>query len=509
MTPATAEKHKLSRELETNLARLDKLMAIDENFDIIKRELVIGGKKVALIFVDGLTNDEIITMILRNLVELGPRELTIDTFNRLFNHHLNYVEVDPVEYLEDITHKVLAGPVAMLVDGSDKAIMIDVRTYPARSPAEPDLEKVVRGSRDGFTETLVYNTALIRRRIRDPKLRMVYAQVGNRSKTDIIISYIEDIANPDLVNSIKEKIKHIKIDGLPMAEKAVEELITPGSYWNPFPRVRYTERPDVSAMHLLEGHVLVLVDTSPSVIIAPSTFWHHLQHAEEYRQSPMVGAYLRWIRFAGIAISLLLLPLWLLFALHPGLLPPALAFIGPEEVGRVPLIVQFLIAELAIDMVRMSTIHTPSPLATGIGLIAALLIGDIAITVGLFAPEVVMYIAAAAIGTFLTPSYELSLAIRLVRIVLLVLVAAFSWVGMLVGFGGFIVFLVSMRSFGVPYLWPLIPFNFKALLSVLIRAPVPITNTRPQILHPQDVDRQVVAGAARKPLRQDRGRKRK
>ena len=503
------DKHALSRDLASNLAHLERIMAIEENFDIIKRELIIGGKKVALIFVDGLTNDDIVTLVLKHLLELGDRDLSIDGFEKLFSRHLNFLEVDPVEYLEDIVNMVLSGPLALLVEGSSKAIILDARIYPARSPGEPDLEKVVRGSRDGFTETLVYNTALIRRRVRDPKLRNIYMQAGSRSKTDIIISYIEDIANPDLVDSIKEKVKYIKIDGLPMAEKAVEELITPGSYWNPFPRVRYTERPDVAAMHLLEGHVLVLVDTSPSVIIAPSTFWHHLQHAEEYRQSPMAGAYLRWVRFAGIAISLILLPLWLLFALHPGLLPPALAFIGPEEVGRVPLIVQFLIAELAIDMVRMSTIHTPSPLATGIGLIAALLIGDIAITVGLFAPEVVMYIAAAAIGTFLTPSYELSLAIRLVRIVLLVLVAAFSWVGLMVGLGGFIVFLASMRSFGVPYLWPLIPFNFKALLSVLIRAPVPITNTRPGILHPQDTDRQVLAGAAHKPWRPGVGKKKK
>jgi stage V sporulation protein AF len=509
MVPGAEHKHALSRDLDSNLAQLERVMAIEENFDIIKRELIIGGKKVALIFVDGLTNDEIVTLVLKHVLELGDRDLSIDAFEKLFSRHLNFLEVNPAEYLEDIVNMVLSGPLALLVDGSNRAIIMDARIYPARNPDEPDLEKVVRGSRDGFTETLVFNTALIRRRVRDSKLRMIYMQAGSRSKTDIIISYIEDIANPGLVNSIKEKVKHIKIDGLPMAEKAVEELITPGSYWNPFPRVRYTERPDVAAMHLLEGHVLVLVDTSPSVIIAPSTFFHHLQHAEEYRQSPMVGAYLRWVRFAGIAISLLLLPLWLLFALHPGLLPPALAFIGPAEVGRVPLIVQFLIAELAIDMVRMSTIHTPSPLATGIGLIAALLIGDIAITVGLFAPEVVMYIAAAAIGTFLTPSYELSLAIRLVRIGLLVLVAAFSWVGLLVGLGVFIVSLAFMRSFGVPYLWPLIPLNFKALLSVLIRAPVPITNTRPGVLHPQDPDRQVLAGAAHKPWRPGWGKKKK
>lgn len=500
MTPLKEkEKIRISKDLDENIKVLDPVIGIKKNFDVLTRELTIGGKRVVLLFIDGLTNDMILTIILQTLVGLEREEMTHDALQKLLRKHLGYTEVERVEYLDDIVNKVLSGPQAILVDGQDTAIIIDARTYPVRNPEEPDLERVVRGSRDGFVETLVFNTALIRRRIRDPKLRMEYMNVGTRSQTDIILCYIEDIANPELVRGIKDKITYIKIDGIPMAEKSVEELITPGSYWNPFPKVRYTERPDVAAMHLLEGHVLVLVDTSPSVIITPATYFHHLQHAEEYRQNPTVGVYLRWVRFFGVAISVLLLPLWFLVANNPGLLPPALNFIGVSQPSKVPLIIQFILAEASIDMIRLATIHTPSALATSTGIIAALLIGELSTRVGLFAQEVVLYTAIAAIGTFLTPSIEMANANRLVRLGLLILAALFGLPGFLFGLIALVVALALTRSFGVPYLWPLIPLNLKALLGVAVRTPIAVRNTRPSALRPIDRDRQVVAAPAKKP----------
>lgn len=490
---------RLSKDLDKNIAMLEERMAVKENFDLIIREMTIGNVRVALVFIDGLTNDQIVTLILKELVNLRPGELSTKTFDKLFSQHMPYTEVDKADNLEDVITKVLMGPQVLLVDGQESAIVIDARTYPARTPQEPDLEKVVRGSRDGFVETLVFNTALIRRRIRDPRLRMEVLQAGERSKTDIVVCYIHDVANPSLVEDIKDRIRKIRIDGLPMAEKAVEELISPGSYWNIFPKVRYTERPDVAATHLLEGHVLVLVDTSPSVMIAPVTYWHHLHHAEEYRQNPTTGVYIRWLRFIGVAISLFLLPLWLMAALDPTLLPPWLKFIGPAKPGKIPLITQFIMAEFSVDMVRLATIHTPSALATGISIIAALLLGQIAIQVGLFSAEVVMYVAIAMLGIFLTPSYELGWANRIVRLFLLIMVAAFGWPGLLVGTLAFIIYLALTKSFGVPYLWPLIPFNWNGFKNVLLRTPIAMSNIRPSILKPQEKVRQAIPDPARKP----------
>ncbi|MDW7674286.1 MAG: spore germination protein [Bacillota bacterium] len=504
---ATAEKIKVSKKLKENIEIIKEQLDIDSNFDVMVREIKVGGKDAAIFFMDGFAKDFIMLKILEVLMHLPKEEVLPNTIQKLMQKHIGYLEVETVETVNDAIDQVLAGPLALLIDGQDEIIVLDVREYPARGPEEPDLEKVVRGSRDGFVETLVFNTALIRRRIRDPQLRMEIMQVGTRSKNDICISYIKDIANPELVQQIKDLINEIEIDGLPMAEKSVEELITPGSYWNPMPKVRYTERPDVAAVHLLEGHVLVIVDNSPSVIILPSTYWHHLQHVEEYRQSPTVGVYLRWIRFVAIFASIFVLPLWLLVSLQPSLLPQWLNFIGPEEVGKVPLLGQFLLAEISIDFMRMAAIHTPAPLATSLGLIAAILIGQVAIDIGLFIPEVLLYAAIAAVGTFSTPSYELSNANRLIRLFLLVAVGLFQLPGFI---GAMIISLglvVFTKSFGVPYLWPLIPLNLAALKGVLVRSPVPIQNVRPSMLKPQDKIRQ--ASPAMKPMKKEKGKNNK
>lgn len=504
MAAEAQTKTPLSKDLADTLRKLDERLVFKKNFDLILREIEVGGRKAALLFVDAFVKDEPLTLILKELVRLEAAEITLNTFKKLFYRYVTFGEVKTIGTIEEVIDTALSGPTVFLVDGEAQAIVIDLRIYPARMPDEPDLEKVTRGSRDGFTETLVHNTALIRRRIRDPRLRIEHLTAGARSKTDIALVYIEDIANPDLVDSVREKINKIKIDGLPMAEKSVEELITPGTYWNPFPRVRYTERPDVAAAHLLDGHVLVLVDTSPSVMILPTTYFHHLQHAEEFRQSPTVGVYLRWVRFAGVFVSVFLTPLWLLVSLEPGLLPPELKFIGPKKIGAVPLFIQFLIAEVAIDMIRMATIHTPSPIATSTGIIAAVLLGDLATRVGLFGPEVILYTATAAIGTFLTPSFELAQANRLTRLFLLILTGLLRLPGFIVGVVTAFSFLLLTRSFGVPYLWPLIPFNLKAWGSVIVRPPVAVQRSRPSILKPIDPDRQPTnrprPAAARKPL---------
>lgn len=498
---ATVEKEapKVSTNLERNIAYLNSILGYGKSFDIVLRRFNVAGKEIAMYFVNGFVKDDVMALILRNLDELKKVDVSPNSFKKLFNEHINHIQVDQVDDLEKVIDQVLSGPLALLIDGEEKALIIDLRVYPSRSPQEPDLEKVVRGPRDGFVETIVMNILLIRRRLRDPRLRNEVMQVGTRSKTDICISYIDDIANPDLVKQIKEKIQKVKIDGIPMAEKAIEEIIEPGKYGNLFPKVRFTERPDVAVSHLLEGRILIMVDTSPSIIISPCTLWDHLQAAEEYRQGPPVGVYIRWVRYLGVLGALFLLPLWFLFAIQPELLPPALKFIGPNEPGKIPLIGQFILAELAIDMIRLATVHTPTPLATSTGIIAAILVGDVAITVGLFNAEVVMYTAIAAVASFMIPSYEFSWAIRIVRLFLLLATAAFRLPGFILSTLFVFIYLLRTKSMGVPYLWPLIPFNAKEMLNVIVRTPVSVRNMRPAIFHPRDVVRQAMPEPARKP----------
>lgn len=481
---------KVFTKYEDNIEWLKEKLGVDKSFDAICREITVGGKQGALFFIDGFVKDDIMLFIMRTLTNISREDLAVNPLSKLVKKYINYTEVETSQDLNQVVDLILSGPVALVVEGISEIIIIDTREYPVRSPDEPDLERVVRGSRDGFVETIVFNTSLIRRRIRDPKLRTIMLQAGQRSKTDICMVYIEDIANPELVEKVKESIENITIDGLPMAEKSVEEFISPNSIWNPYPTVRYTERPDVAAVHLLEGHILVIVDTSPSVLILPATFFHHLQHAEEFRQSPPIGFFQRWVRYVGILLALFALPLYILITHEPQLLPKSLSFLGPTKVGKIPLTGQFLIGEFGINLMRMAAIHTPSSLATALGLIAALLIGEVAIDIGLFAPETILYLAGAAVGTFATPSFELGMANTITRIFLIITTGLFRLPGFLIGTLLVIGFLALTKSFGVPYLWPFIPFNISAIKSILFRPPVPIQNNRPSFLKPTDSSRQ-------------------
>lgn len=481
-------KKRVSVNIDPNVNFLKEQLGVDKSFDVIQLDLEYADRRMAMFLIDGFVKDDILHLLQKFLAKLNPSDLDPEPLEKLLKTYIPYVEVDKTKDLEVVVDTVLAGPTALVVDGIDEVILIDARTYPVRGPEEPDTERVVRGARDGFVETIVFNTALTRRRVRDRSLRMEYMQIGRRSKTDVCISYIEDIADPDLVKEIKESLEKIDTDGLPMAEKTIEEFVG-GRHWNPYPIVRYTERPDTAASHLFEGHVIIIIDGSPSVMITPTTFWHHMQHAEEYRQKPVVGAYLRLIRFFAIWGSLFLLPLWYLFSVNPEFLPEGMKFIGPTDPGDVPLLVQLILAELGIDILRMAAVHTPSSLATALGLVAALMIGQVAVEVGLFTNETVLYISIAAIGTFATPSYEMSLANRLVRLVFLFVAGWFGLVGYIVAITIWLILMVRMKSFQTPYFWPFIPFSYRAFRDVLFRSPIPLKNRRPTILDPQDPDR--------------------
>lgn len=485
---ANEEKWLASEDIEENVELMKGILGVEKSFDVVHLDLEYAGRKMALFFVDGFVKDDILLYLMQFLATLPEGTLDENPLEQLLKRYIPYVEIEKNNNLFKLADYVLAGPTVLFVDGVAEGIIIDARTYPVRGPEEPDTERVVRGSRDGFVETIVFNTALTRRRIRDRSLRMEYLQIGRRSKTDIVLCYIEDIADPEMVNKIRDSLKKIDTDGLPMAEKTIEEFIS-GRHWNPYPMVRYTERPDTAAVHLYEGHVCIFVDGSPSVMITPTTFWHHLQHTEEYRNKPITGAYLRLIRFIAVWLSIFLLPLWYLFATEEHLLREYISFIGPNKEGQVPLFLQFLFVELGIDILRMAAIHTPTSLATALGLVAALMIGQVAVEVGLFTNEVILYFSLAAIGTFATPSYELSLANRIVRILLLTATALFKVYGFVIGTLLWILFLVRMKSFGIPYLWPFIPFNYRAFRDVIIRSPIPLKNRRPKVLDPKDPDR--------------------
>lgn len=482
-------KAKIEADIDKNINYLKELLGVGESFDIIFREYKIGRKRAASFSINAMVNDVIMADVLEHITAQDTEELGVNTLQKLFYNRATHTQVKMLDNMTDATISVLSGELLLFVDGAESVIVFDARSYPARMPAESNIEKVTRGSRDAFVETLVFNTALIRRRLRDPNLRFEIVKVGERSQTDVAVCYIKDITNPEMVETIKERLNEVSIDGIPMAEKAVEEYIVRGSTWNIFPKVRYTERPDVATVHLLEGHVCVLIDTSPNVLMLPATFWHHVQHVEEFRQNVIVGSFLRFVRTLGVIFSLILPPLWLALVLQPNLLPETLAFLGPRDPGIIPLGLQFLLAEFGVEMVRMATVHVPAAQSTALGFIGAFMLGDIATKVGLFANETIFYTAVAVVGTFATPSIELALAIRTLRMALVAIVMIFKLPGLIAGLFAILIMLVMTKSFGVPYLWPAVPFNYKAMKDVFFRLPLPEKVMRPAILKPLDQDR--------------------
>lgn len=479
------ENNYVSAKLYENDLYLKNRLGIGVSYDIDFRQLLIKNNRLHLYYLNGMCDSKIIQDIIIALLALNSNRVGKEDISKVIENQLAHFQVENKDNLDEIVDQLLSGLLVIFIEGEDNAYIIDTRDYPGRNPEEPDTERVIRGARDGFTENIVENTTLLRRRIRDERLRNEMLQVGERSKTDICISYIKDIADERLIKLIKEKISEIDIDGIPMADKTVEEFIV-AQKWNAFPLVRYTERPDTSAKHLLEGRILLFVDTSPSIIITPTTYFDHLDHAEEYRQSPAVGSFIRLVRLLAVFASLYLLPLWMLFVLEPTLLPEKLSFIGPKDVGNVPIIYQIIMADIGVEFLRMAAVHTPTPLATAMGLIAAILIGEIAVDVGLFTPEVILYVAVSTIGSYVTPSYELSVANKLLKLLLLILTALFSKIGFVIGVVISILYLANIKALNTPYLYPLIPFNAKALINVILRMPTPYSKIRPEIVHPRN-----------------------
>lgn len=480
----------ISKVITDNADQMQQILDIGpHNFDVGVREIRILGRDCRIYYTNSLVDSSILVVMMREFMRFSSEnEKNVHVFEEI-KQHLVHQQVEEVTTLNDSIDKMLTGRIVIFIDGESTGLCIDLRHYPGRTPQEPDVEKVVRGSKDGFTENIIENSGLIRRRIRDPRFRCEILQIGVRSKTDVCICFLKDVANPGLIKTIRKELKAIDVDGIPMADNAVEEFILRQG-WNPFPLVRYTGRPDVAAVHLLEGHIVLISDTSPSVMILPTTLFHHVQHAEEYRQVTASGALLRWFRFMAILASIFLVPLWLLLVTDH-LLPDFLNFIGPNDKDyHIPLILQILIAEVGIETLRLAAIHTPTALSTALGLIAAVLIGQIAIEAGIFVPEVILYTSAASIGGFATPSYELQLANKMVRILLILAVGFFHVPGFMFASTLFIIYLAHVRNMNTPYLWPFIPFNPTGLFNIVIRRALPTSVIRPSIVRPMDKYRQ-------------------
>lgn len=464
-----------SDKLETNIREWNRILATDTNFDILYKDLTIGGRDAGFYFIDGFVKDEVMQKLMSSLENITAEKMpeTIEEFSKQW---ISYVEVDIETDKDTVMCALLSGVVCLFVDGYDKVLAIDCRTYPARGVDEPDKDRVMRGSRDGFVETVVFNTALIRRRIRSPKLRMEMLSVGRSSKTDVVISYMDDRVDRELLNRLRKKIQEINIDALTMNQESLAECLYKRSWINPFPKYKYSERPDTAAASILEGNIVVLVDNSPSVMILPTSVFDIIEEADDYYFPPVTGTYLRLSRFLTTLLTLILTPTWLLLMKNPEWIPQWLEFIVPAERVQVPLIVQLLILEFAIDGLRLAAVNTPNMLSTPLSVIAGLVLGDYAVQSGWFNSESMLYMAFVVLANYSQPSFELGFALKFMRLIMLILTALFSVYGYVTGaIITMLAVLCNKTISGKSYLYPVIPFNRKEFLHRFIRISLPKT----------------------------------
>ncbi|MCH5202009.1 MAG: spore germination protein [Oscillospiraceae bacterium] len=454
---------------ENNTSVLDKLTRANDSFDIIKRVIKINKRKSAIYFIDGLLKDDIMEKLMEFFYKITDDSF-FESADSFMENCVPYVEVNKSTDTQEIVTALLSGIALITIDGIKEIILLDTRTYPQRETAEPQNDKVLRGSKDGFTEIFIHNCVLIRRRIRDKNLTITAMQAGKRSKTDVALVYMVDKVDKNLLNKIQKKIKDIDSMGLTMTQQGFVEALINQKWLNPFPKVKYSERPDSTAANVLKGNIAIIVDNSPSAIIIPTSVFDLMEEADDYYFPPITGTYLRLSRYFISLLSLFVTPLWLLGNQMPQLVPDFLKFTIIDEPQNISLFWQLILIEIAIDGLRLASINTPEMLSTTIGIIGGIALSEFAVDAGFAATETILYMAFVAIANYSQPSQELSYSIKFFRIILLVLTRLLSLWGLLGGTLLIIVMLATNKTLsGKSYLYPLFPLKPKELFEKFVR----------------------------------------
>ena len=457
----------LSESFAENLIRLRSRLGVGKSFDVIERELISASVRISFFYIDGFVKDGEMQRVMQAI--LSMKEIPSA---RSVEERLPYVEVARATSMDDVICAVLSGQTAVIGESfGGVALLVDARTYPAREPSEPDSDRVMQGARDGFVETLVVNTALIRRRIRDERLTMEHFNLGGLSKTDVVVCYLRGECDELALANIRRRLRAIRPRSLTLGFQSLAECLIDHGWLNPFPKIRSTERPDTAAAQLAEGSILVICDTSPQVMVLPTSIFSYLEETNDFYFPPLTGTYLRIIRTAILLLSVFITPLWYLALEYGEALPPQLLFLIPDEPGALPIILQLFLVEVAIDGLKIASMNTPDTLSSSLSIIGALILGDFAVSVGWLSEDVILYMAFVAIASFAQQNHELGYAFKFMRMLILALVFLFGWVGLLVGAAVLILLVSTNKTVDGKrrYLYPLFPFNKRALFRLIVR----------------------------------------
>ena len=470
---------KISNDYRENVRMLDGLLGVGRSCDMVSRDYLIGGRRARLWVVDGFGSDSILERMGAFWLTLKPENVVgLTEMQDFLDRYITFSESNVTFDISDAVTSVFLGKSLLAVEGLAGVALMDAKGYPSRSVHEPPDGKVLRGSHDGFVEAVVPNMALLRRRIRDPHLTMEGHKVGSRTHNDAVLCYLDDKVDQDLLRKLRGKLLGLDVRSLSMAQESLAEAIRPKQWYNPFPKVRYTERPDAAAASIMEGSIVLMVDNSPSVMILPTGFFDFTQESNDYYFPPLVGTYLRVLRVTVFLLSLFITPAWYLMVSEPNRLPGWLNFLSSPEPVSLSLLSQLLVVEFLIDVLQLASLNTPDSLSNSFSMLGALVLGDFAVQAGWLGPEVLVYMAFVSVAGFAQPSYELGYAFKLLRVALLLVTAAFDVWGFCLGVVGIFVLLCTTKPLvGKGYLYPLVPFNGKALLRLLVREPISRDNT--------------------------------
>ena len=464
-------------DYDTRTAQLDDLLGVGRNFDMVGREVSVGGRRARLWVVNGYAEDALIERMIGRLLAVGSLKGVPD-LAAFLAAYVTVPDAAAVTEVHDMVMGVFAGKTLLVIDGYDGGILLDAKEYPTRSVQEPDTSKVLRGSHDGFVESIMANAALLRRRIRDPALTLERHQVGGRSQTDVALVYMAGEANEKYLEQLRQKLKAIDVGSISMSQESVAECIVPKQWWNPFPKIRYTERPDAATACIMEGSILLMIDNTPSVMLLPTTLFSFAEEINDYYFPPLIGTYLRIIRLVVLFLTVFITPLWYLLVKNGDVLPGELEFLLVEDEYFVPLIVQLLLVELIVDILKLASLNTPDALSNSFSMLGALILGDFAVQARWLVPEVLVYMAFVAVAGYAQHSYEMGYACKMMRMALLILIWLWDSWGFAIGVIGVVALIASTKTVvGKGYLYPLIPFNGKKLMRLLRRRPISRDNT--------------------------------
>ena len=464
-------------DFDTRTAQLDDLLGVGRNFDMVGRDLRVGGRNARLWVVNGYAEDMLIERMIGRLMAIGDLK-KIPDLEAFLTAYVTVPDAAAETDVHSMVVGVFAGKTLLVMDGYDGGVLMDAKEYPTRGVEEPDTSKVLRGSHDGFVESIMANAALLRRRIRDPALALERHQVGGRSRTDVALVYMKGEANEQHLRQLRQKLDSIDVRSIAMSQESIAECIVPKQWWNPFPKIRYTERPDVATASVMEGSILLMIDNTPSVMLLPTTLFSFAEEINDYYFPPLIGTYLRIVRLVVLFLTVFITPLWYLLVKNGDVLPGELEFLLIEDEYFVPLIVQLLLVEFIVDILKLASLNTPDALSNSFSMLGALILGDFAVQARWLVPEVLVYMAFVAVAGYAQHSYEMGYACKLVRMVLLILIFFWDWWGFAAGVAGTVVLIVSTKPVvGKGYLYPLIPFNGKRLMRILRRRPIDKDNT--------------------------------